>query len=373
VLVMARTDLFQRSGSGGMTAVLAGRDELTDLLGPELVVAVENASESVVVSGARSALEVFERAAAARGLRTRRLEIGVAAHSPLLDPLLSEFRLTAGRISANPLRTPLVSSSTGGLLSVGTRLDGDYWTNHLRGEVRFRAALSQVLRSARPVVLEIGPGQTLTNLVRQSTNDDEAVAVPSLPSSEDSELDGLQPATAAMGAIGQAWCAGAAVNWSALPQRRSAQRTTNLPSYPFAKVRHWIEPVAVSLPATADTAAGSDTALDTSGSGGDGGLAESSSPEDRTVRATVAQFWLDLLGHNVASPEDNFFVLGGDSLRLVQLIGRVRDQYDVSISLRELSASPTFGFVVDTVHRELGQAGVVDSSMYDAPDAASEP
>jgi phthiocerol/phenolphthiocerol synthesis type-I polyketide synthase E len=80
-LVLAGAEVLAAAAGGEMTSVLAGEDVVTDLLGRGLVVAARNAPGSVVVSGDLEAIEV--RAAAA-SVKTRRLDIHTAAHSPHL-------------------------------------------------------------------------------------------------------------------------------------------------------------------------------------------------------------------------------------------------------------------------------------------------
>ena len=53
------------------------------------------------------------------------------------------------------------------------------------------------------------------------------------------------------------------------------------------------------------------------------------------------QIWSELLGITDFSVEDNFFRLGGNSLRATQLMLRVRDEMQVEIPLHATFESPT--------------------------------
>ncbi len=55
----------------------------------------------------------------------------------------------------------------------------------------------------------------------------------------------------------------------------------------------------------------------------------------------IAQIWKDLLSLEDVGIDDNFFDLGGDSISVVQMISRVRQLFDVPISLRAVFKLPT--------------------------------
>ena len=65
-------------------------------------------------------------------------------------------------------------------------------------------------------------------------------------------------------------------------------------------------------------------------------IAPGSDLED-AITAIVAE----LLGLERVAPEDNFFLLGGHSLLGAQLIGRVGEQFGVSLDLRALFDNPS--------------------------------
>jgi len=43
----------------------------------------------------------------------------------------------------------------------------------------------------------------------------------------------------------------------------------------------------------------------------------------RSVRDAVAQVWAEVLGRENVGPKDNFFDLGGDSLKALEVISRL--------------------------------------------------
>lgn len=59
------------------------------------------------------------------------------------------------------------------------------------------------------------------------------------------------------------------------------------------------------------------------------------------AEATVAAIWQDVLGLDAVGMEDNFFDLGGHSLKATRVLSRLRAQLNVEMPLRALFESPT--------------------------------
>jgi acyl transferase domain-containing protein len=137
-----------------------------------------------------------------------------------------------------PPTVPFVSNVTGRWITAAEATDPAYWARHLRHTVRFSDGIATLLAHPGQVVLEVGPGRALTALVRQHPARPLAVVTSLRHAAED--LDDRQ---AVLTALGRLWELGLEPNWPALHGDRPRNRVS-LPTYPFERQRHWIEPGA---------------------------------------------------------------------------------------------------------------------------------
>jgi len=236
-LVALRGELFETLPPGGMTSVQLSESALQPLLGDDLSLAAVNAPDLCVASGPHAALDRLERELAARDVPYGRVRIAVAAHSAMVEPILAAFEARVARAGPRAPTVPYVSTLTGDWVTPEQVMDPGYWSRHLRGTVRFADALTTLLADPSRILLEVGPGQSLSSLARQQPAASDRTIVPSLPRADDERSD----AEAALAALGRLWIAGLDVEWSRL-HAGQARRRVPLPTYPFERARHWVEP-----------------------------------------------------------------------------------------------------------------------------------
>jgi acyl transferase domain-containing protein len=175
---------MQRSTpTGGMLAVAAGPQELSGYLRGDLVVGAVNGPRHTVLSGPEPLLRAAERALAADGRTFRRLGTRTPYHSPALAPLVADTEeLVAGLRPAVP-RTPLYSAYTTRPLRPHEAVDAGYWAAQPTRPVLFWSTLDRVLRDDDRLLVETGPGQSLTVLARAhpAVRAGRSAVVPTLP------------------------------------------------------------------------------------------------------------------------------------------------------------------------------------------------
>ena len=246
-IVTLRGQLFETLPEGGMLSVSMPEDELQPLLIEGLSIAVINGPEMCVVSGEVQAIEKLEKSLTEKEVECRRVKIDVAAHSPMLDPILEEFGQRLSKIQFNPPQQPYVSNVTGDWVKPEDAVDPQYWVRHLRQTVRFADGM-KVLFEDNPnrILVEIGPGQTLSSLSRMHPDKQKTHTIqPAFPHPKE-DISDLQHV---FGAVGKVWQAGLSIDWT-LFYKNEYRRRIPLPTYPFEKQHCWIEPGAQLLGST---------------------------------------------------------------------------------------------------------------------------
>ncbi|MFK0203808.1 SDR family NAD(P)-dependent oxidoreductase [Streptomyces lavendulae] len=245
-LVAARGRLMRALPSGGvMAAVQASEEEVRELLAghPEQAdVAAVNGPSSMVVSGTRDAVSAVVAQLEAQGRKTKALSVSHAFHSPLMDPMLDDFRQVVETVAFAAPRLPVISTLTGALVSAEEFCSVDYWVRHVREAVRFADAVTSLAEEGAGIFLEIGPGGVLTAMAQDSL-DEHAVTVPLLRTDR-------PEAMAATTALAHLHAHGTPVDWTAVFAGHGLRRV-DLPTYPFQRTRYWLE----SAPASGNVAA----------------------------------------------------------------------------------------------------------------------
>ncbi|MEV6296317.1 SDR family NAD(P)-dependent oxidoreductase [Streptomyces sp. NPDC051896] len=228
-------------GQGGMVAVELPRAQVEELLAPyadRLFVAAVNSAGSTAVSGAADALAELRRHLEEGGITVRRLSTPFASHTPLMEPLGTELLDRFSGIRGAQASTPLYSTVLAEPVS-GDRLDADYWYANLRQPVRFADTVRRMLDDGYRYFVELSPHPSLLSSIEAVAAEAgiDVAGVGSLRRQQDG------PDVLLRG-VGELYVAGHAPDWPALfPQGRRV----DLPTYAFARERHWLTPA----PATA--------------------------------------------------------------------------------------------------------------------------
>ncbi|HEX7314135.1 MAG TPA: SDR family oxidoreductase [Pyrinomonadaceae bacterium] len=238
VLVAERGRLMQQLSTGQMLAVPLPEKEVNALLPPGLSLATVNTPNSCVVAGAAEAVNEFQSALASRGLDSQLLHTSHAFHSEMMEPMLGEFTELVRGLKLSAPRIPFVSNVTGTWISTAEATDSRYWARHLRQTVRFDAGLGELLRESERILLEVGPGHTLSGYARQ--HPEKSVGQVILTSMRHPR-DGRTDVETLLTTLGKFWLAGGQVDWSGFNADEQRRRVT-LPTYPFERKRYYVEP-----------------------------------------------------------------------------------------------------------------------------------
>ncbi|MBI0301072.1 SDR family NAD(P)-dependent oxidoreductase, partial [Streptomyces sp. PRKS01-29] len=210
--------------------------------------AAVNGPRSTVISGVEEAVVEIAGLLEAEGVKTKRLRVSHAFHSPLMEPMLAEFRQVAEGLSYAPPRIPVVSNVTGLVADAEALCSAGYWVRHVRETVRFADGVKCLAGQGVVTCLELGPDGVLSGMGQECVPD--AVFAPVL-------RGGREEVASVMEGLAQLHVRGRSVDWAALlaPAR---PRPVELPTYPFQREHFWLEASVTTAETGATGAADAD-------------------------------------------------------------------------------------------------------------------
>jgi phthiocerol/phenolphthiocerol synthesis type-I polyketide synthase E len=206
-LVARRALLIDELEAGAMLAVPLPEAEARAVLGPQLSLAAVNGPTLSVVSGPVPAVAALEQQLTAQGVAVRRLPSTHAFHSTMMEPIRDQVVKIARGLKASPPSIPYLSNVTGTWMKSDEAADPGYWGRHLCQAVRFGQALSELRNDPDRVLLEVGPGLSLSTLALQTAAGPQAanqVVLPTLRPSYDRQPD----LAYLLGSVAKLWLAG---------------------------------------------------------------------------------------------------------------------------------------------------------------------
>ncbi len=334
--VSTRARLMHAAPPGAMVAVASGPDDITAHLTADIDLAAVNEFGSCVVAGPDTAIREFTSRCAAAGIVARRVRTSHGFHSQTMDSVLEPFADFLATLTLNAPRIPMLSNVTGTWMTDEEATDPQRWARHIRSTVRFADEVQTLLGDTHRVLVEVGPGGSLTgSAVRMPGWSDthRAVRLMRHPVQTRDDRDAF------LLALGQLWSAGVEVDWARLYGEHP--RRVTLPGYAFARQRHWIDPdntavrkaggvqeIVAANPATGATGAPVDARAQ--------------------MQATLQRIWSQCLGVESVAPSDNFFELGGDSLVAIG-VAMTASHEGVELTPQDLYDNATLGALADTL------------------------
>lgn len=184
-IVAVRGREMQRAGQerpGTMTALVGiGATDAAALCDEArgddvLLVANENSSQQVVISGSVAAIERAEALSAARRVRAVRLNVAGAFHSPLMEPAVGPLAAAIDEAAFAPPRFPIASNVTGAVVVDPDEMR-ELCKRHVVSAVRWEACAQALGAAGADMFVEAGPGEVLTRLAKRVVPGARAVAV----------------------------------------------------------------------------------------------------------------------------------------------------------------------------------------------------
>ena len=336
-IVAARGKFMQQMTPGTMMAIPLPEDEVKQYINDKVEIAVVNGPSITVVSGAREAIGDFDKMLQEKGIQGRPLHTSHAFHSKMMDDAVAPFLDEVKKYTLKEPTIPFISNVTGDWITAAQATDPQYWANHLRSTVRFAAGLETLCADKNIILLEVGPGNTLTSISRQQS--ERVRSMPAISSARHPRQKGDDSAYF-MRAYGLLWANGGDVDLAKIYQDEQRSKV-KLPTYPFEHKQYWIEPkfdrtkkkIDKKQQASKFSFFKKKTFLNNS-------TKEKVQSTDN-AEETLTIIWKELLGIDTVHPEDNFFDIGGHSLMAAQLFANIKEYTGKNLPLSSLIQAPT--------------------------------
>ncbi len=234
-LIAERARLMQGLPENGeMVVVMAGSDLVNSLIKDktkQVAIAALNSPSSTVISGATPVIREICAQLDDKGIKFKKLEVSHAFHSPLMQPMLTDFEVIVNQVTYNRPQISLISNVT------GTRVDDtictpQYWLNHILQPVRFVDSITCLNQHGYEIYLEIGPKPVLLGIGCQCLPENMGLWLPSLRSPQTDWQQMLQ-------SLALLYISGVSVDWKGFDKDYNHQKVA-LPTYPFERKRYWL-------------------------------------------------------------------------------------------------------------------------------------
>ncbi|MFF3847878.1 FkbM family methyltransferase [Streptomyces sp. NPDC002328] len=308
-LVARRAALIEQLPQGAMLAVMLPEEQAAGLLGDDVSLSAVNGPEFCVLAGPVAAVEALERTLAGRGVVSRRVRSTHAFHSSMMEPVADRLTDLARTLTLNPPRIPYISNVTGEPITDEQATDPAYWARHLVATVRFAGGLRHL--AGVPLLLETGPGQTLSSLATVARG----TAAGTIVASMRHPLERRSDSAVALKALGRLWLAGADIDWTGFP--------------------------AAGLDIVADAAASAAREAD--------GDHPPGATERGATERELAAVWASVLKNEQLPHDISFFELGGNSLLATRLALRVKRAFGVDLALCDIYEQATLSRMADAI------------------------
>lgn len=348
-LVAIRGEFMLQLPKGNMLAVRT--NNINDFLPAHLDIAAVNSPNISIVSGPPESIQRFASDLHSKNISSKLLSSNRAFHSRMVDSIVDPFRQIVQNIQLKAPRIPIISTVTGTWLEDSDALSPSYWATHLRSMVNFSAAVNVLRQEKSILAIEVGPNNTLTNLIRQQVSDSDLTAHASLAKSSFGDYHAL------LDCIGSIWSAGYQFNWEKFNAYKTASHNVQTPTYAFDRQSYWLK------------AKPSEASVENQNTSSH--LENLSPPEIEPIYPDSANSTSNEIKHIIedisglalssVSNQCSFIEMGLDSLLLTQLASILQKHFDVPISFRKLNEQL---YNLDLLTEYISEQKVTHNALY---------
>ena len=168
-VIATRSQLMSRlSGQGAMALLELDATDTEAVIAdhPEVSVAVHASPRQTVIAGPPEQVDAVIATVAAQDRLARRIDVDVASHHRIIDPVLAPLRQALSNLMPRAPTIPVLST-TYDHADTPPVFDANHWADNLRHPVRFHQAITQAAQHHHTFI-EISPHPLLTHAITET-------------------------------------------------------------------------------------------------------------------------------------------------------------------------------------------------------------
>jgi len=350
-IVTQRGRLMATLKDGAMLAVYSNDQFVKELQSkfPKIDIAAINGSENSVFSGPSSEIQRLAKYCIECSVRHNLLNTNFAFHSRMVEPIMGDFEKAFDNIKLSSPKTEIFSNLTGQRADDLLMTNSDYWVDHLRKPVLFHEMIKNSLKDSDNIFVEIGPGNTLTSIVKSTFQSQKALCLlPHVRSTVNQEEHFLET-------LSSLWQEGNSLDWSVF-HKNSEKKIISIPTYQFERTEYSMLDVREKPEKALSNASSNE------------GLAnpklETIEPESE-LELIIRQVWQNIFEIRAIGCTDNFMNLGGNSLIAIQMLSQIKKHLGVEVLISDFFENPTIRHLANIILEKMEELSEEELSLVD--------
>jgi len=171
-VIATRSRLMARlAGIGAVALIELDTDATHALIAdyPGVAVTVYSSPRQTVIAGPSESIDTIVAVAGQRNTFARKVNMEVASHHAMMDPILHELRAALDGLTPRPVAIPVITTTVENP-QTARLFDADHWAANVRNPVRFRQAVAAA-GTGHTMFVEISPHPVLTKAVSDTLRD----------------------------------------------------------------------------------------------------------------------------------------------------------------------------------------------------------
>lgn len=330
-IVKMRGSIMQKQQPGAMLAVMLNARQVVPLLPGDVTLSLDNTSDRCVVGGSADAIERFRSLLADRNIKSTIVKTSHAFHTGMMAAAAEEFQHFISQFPMQNPSIPIVSNVTGQWVREDEMTNPQYWGRHIVETVQFSNDLAEVLSKEDTAFIEVGAGRSLcTFAVQHQDKKESQIFINMLRHPRELEHDIYY----LYKKIGQLWSCGLSIHWNQFWSGK-IRKKVSMPTYQFDKTHY---PIRLTNSTPIDNRSGCESDAYAAATA----MPQLQMPDPACYNENpITEAFTAVLGFGDIHEDEDFFSLGGDSLKAVSLANYIEKRKGIRVAVSEIFKYPT--------------------------------